>query len=474
MRHAGQVDPVVGAAAPKAQPGFSPSRVVCISPISPFKADCTTTMISFDSFERIASAPLNSWPGTFVVAALAVVFAIGAHWIGARILVRIARPYPLMSVVLRFIDNPALALLIILALGFVVVEAPDTLPFAAALRDLLTVFLIVALTWLAVRSVGAVAEALVQAHPLDSQDNLQARRIHTQARVLARSVMVVIVIIGFGGALMTLPAVRQVGASLLASAGVAGLVAGIAARPVLGNLIAGLQIALSQPIRLDDVVVIQGEWGRVEEITGTYVSIRIWDQRRLIVPLQWFIENPFANWTRNSSQIIGTVFFYVDYRMPVAPLREELERILQSAPEWDKRVQVLQVTDATEKSMQIRVLVSSFDSGLNFDLRCRVREGLLSFVQSTYPQFLPRTRADLSPQGEHVDFAPPLERGVADGANTTNRAIRPPASSRTANTEADPVASRGERYGPDASAHSAATTAPNAPAGTAPKPAERR
>jgi small-conductance mechanosensitive channel len=237
-----------------------------------------------------------------------VLFAIGVHRVGARILMRIARPYPLMSVVLRFIDKPALALLIILGLGFVLVEAPDALPFAAALRDLLTVLLIVALTWLAVRSVGAVAEALVQAHPLDSQDNLQARRIHTQARVLARSVMVVIVIIGFGGALMTFPAVRQVGASLLASAGVAGLVAGIAARPVLGNLIAGLQIALSQPIRLDDVVVIQGEWGRVEEITGTYVSIRIWDQRRLIVPLQWFIENPFTNWTRNSSQTLARCF----------------------------------------------------------------------------------------------------------------------------------------------------------------------
>jgi small-conductance mechanosensitive channel len=402
------------------------------------------------------------------------VFAISAHWIGSRILMRIARPYPLMSVVLRFIDKPALALLIILGLGFVLVEAPDTLPFAAALRDLLTVMLIVALTWLAVRSVGAVAEALVQAHPLDSQDNLQARRIHTQARVLARSVMVVIVIIGFGGALMTFPAVRQVGASLLASAGVAGLVAGIAARPVLGNLIAGLQIALSQPIRLDDVVVIQGEWGRVEEITGTYVSIRIWDQRRLIVPLQWFIENPFTNWTRNSSQIIGTVFFFVDYRMPLAPMREELERILQNAPEWDKRVQVLQVTDATEKSMQLRVLVSSFDSGLNWDLRCRVREGLLNFMQSSYPQFLPRTRADISPEGEHVDFVAPPERSLADDKNGAAGTIRPPLSRGTANTEADPVASRGERHGPDASANSAASTAPSAPGGRAAKPAERR
>lgn len=408
-------------------------------------------MISFDHFLDIASKPLDTWPGALMVAAIAVVFAIGVHNAGSRILQRVARPYPLMSVVLRYISKPALLLLVTLALGFVAAEAPDSLPLASALRDLLTVLLIGVLTYLAVRTVRGTAEAIIQANPLDSQDNLQARRIHTQARVLARSVMAVIVIVGFGAALMTFPGVRQIGASLLASAGVAGLVAGIAARPVLGNLIAGLQIALSQPIRLDDVVVIEGEWGRVEEITGTYVSIRIWDQRRLIVPLQWFIENPFTNWTRNSSQIIGTVFFYVDYRMPVAPMREELERILQHAPEWDGRVQVLQVTDATEKSMQLRVLVSSFDSGLNWDLRCRVREGLLSYVQSAYPQFLPRTRADLSPEGEHVDFAPPLERGAS---------LRPPVSSRTANTEADPVASRGERNGPDPSANSVASTAP--------------
>ncbi len=212
--------------------------------------------------------------------------------------------------------------------------------------------------------------------------------------------------------------------------------------------------------------------GAVEEITGTYVSIRIWDLRRLIVPLQWFIENPFTNWTRNSSQIIGTVFFYVITF--TAPMREELERILHNAPEWDQRVQVLQVTDATEKSMQLRVLVSSFDSGLNFDLRCRVREGLLNFVQSTYPQFLPRTRADISPEGEHVDFVQPSEHSLADGMTGTAGTIRTPVSARTANTEADPVASRGERNGPDASAHSAATTAAGTPGGAAVEPVERR
>ncbi len=409
-------------------------------------------MVHFDHFLDLAERPLGTWFGALCTAAVMVAVAIGIHRIGARILTRIARPYPLMSIVLRYIDKPALVLLIILGLAFVIFEAPDTLPFILVLRDVETVALIASITSLAVRSAGAVGEAIVQAHPLDREDNLDARRIHTQARVLARSVMVVIVIMGFGAALMVFPSVRQIGASLLASAGVAGLVAGIAARPVLGNLIAGLQIALSQPIRLDDVVVIQGEWGRVEEITGTYVSIRIWDQRRLIVPLQWFIENPFTNWTRNSSQIIGTVFLYVDYRMPVAPLREELERSGAHAPEWDGRVQVLQVTDATERSMQLRVLVSSFDSALNWDLRCRVREGLLNFVQAAYPQFLPHARADLSSDKDHVDFAPPL-------ASTPAGAMSP-AQASTVDTPADPVAGRGELDKPDPRIH---TTKPEAP-----------
>ncbi|RDK03872.1 mechanosensitive ion channel family protein [Paraburkholderia lacunae] len=393
-------------------------------------------MPTFDELSRIAEAPLHTWLGALTVSVIAALLAAGVQRVGARIVTRIARPYPLTSVVLRYIDKPSLFVLVILMLEAVWWEAPDTLMFITPLRDAAAIALIGALTWLSVRSAAAIGEAIVQAHPLDTADNLQARRIHTQARVLARSVMlvIVIVIVGVGGALMTFPSVRQIGASLLASAGVAGLVAGIAARPVLGNLIAGLQIALSQPIRLDDVVVIQGEWGRIEEITGTYVSVRLWDQRRLIVPLQWFIENPFSNWTRSNSQIIGTVFLYVDYRMPLAPLREELARIVENAPEWDRRVQVLQVTDGTERSMQLRALVSSLDSGLNWDLRCRVREGLLDFIQKHYPQYLPRARAEVS--------AEELESGKGEPLDWVPRSTRTSADSTAARTEADPVASR--------------------------------
>lgn len=395
-------------------------------------------MPTIDDFYRVAAAPLHTWLGTLIVTAIVAIVASGIHRFGARIVKRLARPHALTSVVLRYIDKPSLFALVILVFAWVWSEAPDTLNFIEPVRDITGIALIAALTWLSVRSAAAIGEAIIRAHPLDSSDNLQARRIHTQARVLARSVMIVIVIIGVGGALMTLPNVRQIGASLLASAGVAGLVAGIAARPVLGNLIAGLQIALSQPIRLDDVVVIQNEWGRIEEITGTYVSVRLWDQRRLIVPLQWFIENPFSNWTRSSSQIIGTVFLFVDYRMPLAPLREELARIVENAPEWDRRVQVLQVTDCTERAMQLRALVSAPDSGLAWDLRCRVREGLLDFVHRHYPEYLPRARAEVSAE---------LETGGAGPSDWLPRSRQAPAGSTAAHTEADPVASRIGRTG---------------------------
>jgi small-conductance mechanosensitive channel len=395
-------------------------------------------MPTFYDFSRVAAAPLHSWLGALIVTVLMTAVAVGIHRFGSRIVRRVAEPHALTSLVVRYIDKPSLFALVILVFAWIWSEAPDTLNFIEPLRDFTGILLIAALTWLSVRSAAAIGEAIIRAHPLDTADNLHARRIHTQARVLARSVMTVIVIIGVGGALMTLPNVRQIGASLLASAGVAGLVAGIAARPVLGNLIAGLQIALSQPIRLDDVVVIQNEWGRIEEITGTYVSVRLWDQRRLIVPLQWFIENPFTNWTRSSSQIIGTVFLFVDYRMPLAPLREELARIVEDAPEWDRRVQVLQVVDGTERAMQLRALVSAPDSGLAWDLRCRVREGLLDFVQRHYPEYLPRARAEVSAE---------LETGDGETVEWLPRSAHAPAGSTAAHTEADPVASRIGRPG---------------------------
>jgi small-conductance mechanosensitive channel len=203
-----------------------------------------------------------------------------------------------------------------------------------------------------------------------------------------------IILVGTGMALMTLPLLRQIGTSLLASAGVAGLIVGFAAKPVLGNLLAGLQLAISQPIRLDDVVIVENEWGQIEEITGTYVVVRIWDQRRLIVPLQWFIEHPFQNWTRSSSELLGAVNLWVDFRLPLEPLRAEAQRLCSILSEWDGRVCVVQVTETNERAMQVRILVSAPDAPRAFDLRCKMREGLLDFIQGRYADCLPRIRGE--------------------------------------------------------------------------------
>jgi small-conductance mechanosensitive channel len=266
----------------------------------------------------------------------------------------------------------------------------------AGLQQLLHVGIVGCVTWLAVRAVAATERAILRDHPIDVADNLAARRVQTQTQVLARVFMGAVILLGVSVVLLTFPQVRQIGNTLLASAGIVGLVAGIAAKPVFGNLIAGLQIALTQPIRLDDVVIVEGEWGRIEEIGSSYVVVRIWDERRMVVPLSWFIENPFQNWTRRSADLLGTTFLWLDYRTPVGEVRAELERICRDAPLWDGRVCVTQVTDASEQAIQVRLLVSARNSGDAFDLRCLVRERMVDFLQRQHPYALPRLRAEIS------------------------------------------------------------------------------
>lgn len=321
--------------------------------------------------------------------------ALGAklmHRVGTRVLRRVVRGRPILLAVLERDQRPSLWLLESVALQLVLSSTADTLAGIDVARHIVRLFVIGSATWLALEACVAVGAAILVLNPADVADNLGARRIHTQAQVLVRCLNVAIVLLGLASALLTFPGVRQIGASIMASAGIMGLVAGIAARPVLGNLIAGLQIALTQPIRLDDVLVILGDWGRVEEITGAYVVVRIWDDRRLVVPLQWFVENPFENWTRRSAHLTGSIFLWVDYSVPIAPLRAELKRLCDQAPECDHRVCVLQVTDANDRAIQLRALVSASDSGKSWDLCCRVREGLIYFIQEKYPDSLPRVR----------------------------------------------------------------------------------
>jgi small-conductance mechanosensitive channel len=339
---------------------------------------------------------LRPWlvPALSAAAALALVtIAVRA---GTAVLRRIARRQPLW---VPFIDAAAgtgLALAALLALQAVLQAAPSTLHGMGVLRHATTLAIVGAGTWLGVRLAEAIADAVALRFPADVADNLHARRIQTQTRLLTRTLASVIVVVGIAFALLTFPGVRNIGAGLLASAGVVGLTVGIAAKPILGNLLAGLQIALTQPIRIDDVVIVEGEWGRIEEIGRAFVVVAIWDQRRLVVPLQYFIEKPFQNWTRSSSEILGTAFLWVDYGMPLEPLRAELRRVCEASAEWDRRLCLVQVTDASEHTMQLRVLVSAADAGRAWDLRCIVRERLIEFLRREWPQFLPRVRAEVA------------------------------------------------------------------------------
>lgn len=259
----------------------------------------------------------------------------------------------------------------------------------------LGILLIVGFCALIVRGTGAIQTGLMTGHRLDVADNLTARQIFTRVSVIRKIIITAVVIIGTGSILMMFGPVRQFGTSILASAGIAGIVLGFAAQKTLGNFLAGVQIALSQPMLIDDVVVVEGEFGRIEEITLTYVVVRTWDLRRLVLPITYFIEKPFQNWSRRSADVLGTVYLYLDYQVPLGALREEMKRLVEPNPNWDKKVCALQVTDTKENTIEVRALVSSSNAAKCFDLRCQLREGLIEFLRSKYPESLPRIRTAL-------------------------------------------------------------------------------
>lgn len=266
---------------------------------------------------------------------------------------------------------------------------------AGPIGRMFAIAVILLIAWLLIGVVRTGEEALRARFPVDVADNLRARRVHTQTEVIRKILVVVIAVLTLAGVLMTFEPLRQVGTGLLASAGLAGLIIGLAAQRTLGNLLAGIQIALTQPIRLDDVVIVEGEWGWVEEITLTYVVVRIWDLRRMVLPISWFIENPFQNWTRTSASILGTVFLYVDYTVPVDRVRAELGRLVEASPHFDGEVWRLHVTDVTERAVELRCLMSAKSSPAAWELRCEVREKLLDWLQREHPDSLTRVRAEL-------------------------------------------------------------------------------
>jgi small-conductance mechanosensitive channel len=258
-----------------------------------------------------------------------------------------------------------------------------------------TVLLTILVSWLVIKTISVLQDYIASRFDIDAKDNLAARKIHTQFRVIKRIAVVIIGILALGTILMTFDQVRHLGKTILASAGIIGIVVGMAAQKTIGNLIAGLQIAFTQPMRVDDVVIVENEWGRIEEITLTYVVVRIWDLRRLIVPITYFIEKPFQNWTRTSADILGTVFIYVDHTVTVDSVREQLHEILKNSEYWDGKVCVLQVTSTGERTIELRALMSAADASAAWNLRCHVREKLVEFMQKNCPQALPRLRAEL-------------------------------------------------------------------------------
>ena len=301
--------------------------------------------------------------------------------------------YSLIRSVLKRLGKPINYFLPVLVLDMV-------LPFMELAKkpmDILNraveIALIIAFGLILTGLVKVFEDYILHAYDLKKEDNLRERKMRTQLQFVRKLAISMILVLTLCAVLLSFDSLRKIGAGLLTGVGVGGIIVGLAAQRSLSNFLAGMQLAFTQPIRIDDVLVVEGEWGRVEEITLTYVVLAIWDQRKLILPINYFIEKPFQNWTRTGSAILGTAFLYLDYTAPIDILRVEFERILKDHPLWDKRVQVMQVTNITDRSVEVRMLVSANSSGKAFDLRCFLRESMLSFIQANHAYCLPKTRA---------------------------------------------------------------------------------
>jgi len=297
-----------------------------------------------------------------------------------------------MKHIKRFL-TPALLLILAIFLNKIVTSFvdDDVYELSYAIGKASSILIVTSLTWSLIVALKYAKQKLLVNYDINSADNLKARKLYTQFNVLERIIVFSIVLIAIGVVLMLFDGVRKFGISLFASAGIAGIIVGLAAQKVLGTILAGLQIAIAQPIRIEDVLVVEGEWGWVEEITLTFVVVRIWDKRRLVLPTTYFIEQPFQNWTRTSADIMGTVFIYTDYSFPVAKLRSELTRVLENNQYWDGKVNALQVTDSKPHYIEIRALMSAKTSPEAWELRVSVREQLITYIQDNYPEHLAKT-----------------------------------------------------------------------------------
>ncbi|WP_298346054.1 mechanosensitive ion channel domain-containing protein [Ferrimicrobium sp.] len=338
---------------------------------------------------------LKAFPALVValVLGVAVAFLIirFTRWVNAR------HPNSVRTAALRRLRGPTRSLVPLLLMLASLHYVKVSVAAEVDIRHAISILLVGVVAWGLARLVEAVEDAILYYYHIDAADNLKARRLQTQVRVFRRIIVVVIALIAIAVALFSFPSVRLAGAGVLASAGIISIIAGIASKPVASNVIAGIQIAISQPIRLDDVVVIQGHWGRVEEISLTYVVVRVWDLRRLVLPISYFISNPFENWTKTTADILGIVHIELDYTAPVPAIREQFLSILASSPDWDGSVARMQVTQLGVSTMQLRFVMSSPDSSRSWNLECELREKMILFLQQQYPEVLPRVRAEMVP-----------------------------------------------------------------------------
>jgi small-conductance mechanosensitive channel len=339
-------------------------------------------------------------PGVRAVAVvvLALLAGLAAHALLYWSLGRLGRRAPgllvLDGAMLRHTRAPARALLPLLAVYAALPLLRATLSRDAeeVAQRALHVLMVAAVAWLLIALTRVLDDVVERRFDIGVADNLRARRVRTRVGLLRRVLVIAIVLLALGAALMRFQGFRALGAGLLASAGVVGIIVSIAAQRPLANFVSGVQLALTQPVRVGDAVVVENEWGTVEEITLTYVVVRIWDQRRLVLPISTFFEKPFQNWTRASPQVIGTVFLYVDWTAPVAAVRTEFDRVVRSSPHWDGEVAALQVSDASERALQLRAIMSAANAGAAWELRCDVRERMVDWLQREHPGALPRVR----------------------------------------------------------------------------------
>jgi len=313
----------------------------------------------------------------------------------ARVLDRVWKIFDLSSPNVKRCSRFAIFLLFFLLLSFLTPFAEISEKYIPLWRQFLRIAVIIGATGFVLSIILLLEEMIFKGFSMDQEDNLRSRKVHTQVSMLRKIVFILVLFASFFILLMSFETFGKIGTALLASAGIAGLVIGVSAQKTLATVLSGIQLAITQPVRIDDVVIVENEWGRIEELTLTYIVIRTWDLRRLIVPTTYFLEKPFQNWTRISAELLGTVFLYTDYFVPVDELRNELYRIVSERPEWNGKVAGIQVTGTNDKTMELRALVSASNSSRAWDLRCAVREGLIEFIRKNYPSSLPRSRVEV-------------------------------------------------------------------------------